>query len=473
MKRLTTLILSAIVLFSLTAFPASAQILEACCHCNATGKYSCPACGNKGTVTCDQCGGKGVLVCDGEPGKGKCDGGYYTCPSCRGDGKEHDDRDEIVSDTCPNCGGTGKISCAKCHDTPGYCKCTRCGGSGSAECQIGDCKLARQAGYKCPYCLGTGWLGGVNDGVSNVPHDGDTVRDLNGKESRWGTEKETQPPETTTVKETQPPEETQSSKKSKPKQTEAPKQDDADDEVLTQPVDGGPLVEYKGEGFKIEFDTGETKAPFLNSDKKEVINIVSSVKPGHMSKKEKNLFTEMAKANGASDLAQARIYPLYFEGHIKLDRNIRVSIDIPEGDLEGGYDLNIYHIKEDGTIEYLKDAELTVTNYPGAYIRCLTFKTKEFSTFFTARKDFDLSEFLDAKSAEEFKAEMTATTVVTTIRYGTDASSAASSDVTTTESKQGDGDFTPMAIVFALIAGAATMLLAVIVVVVKIRKKKK
>ena len=103
----------------------------------------------------------------------------------------------------------------------------------------------------------------------------------------------------------------------------------------------------------------------------------------------------------------------------------------------------------------------------------MTFKTDEFSTFFTARKDFDLSEFLDAKSAEEFKAEMTATTVVTTIKYGTDASSSASSDVTTTESKQGDGDFTPMAIVFALIAGAVVMLLAVIVVVVKIRKKKK
>ena len=466
MKRSITFILCAIVLFSFASFPVSAQILEQCYHCNATGKFNCTACGNKGKIVCGECNGKGQIVCPGEDGRGKCDGGYYTCPSCRGDGKEHDDHDDIVSDKCPNCGGSGKVRCMLCHDRPGYANCTGCGGTGYVECQIGDCKLARQVGYKCPYCLGTGWLGGVNDGVSNVPHDGDTVRDLNGKESRWGTEKETQPPETTTVKETQPPEETKSSKKSKPKQTQPPEQDGLDDMVLTEPVGGGPLVEYEGEGFKIMFDTGETKAPFLNSDKKDIIKIVSTVKPGYMSEDEEKLFKEMAETNGEQDLPHARIYPIYFDGHIKLDRNIRVSIDIPEGALDGGYDLNFYHIKDDGTIEYLKDAELETANYPDGYISRVTFKTNEFSSFITAKKDLDLGKFLDESSAEALKADMTTTTFSYTKKSDTSAS-----DVTTASNKPSDGDFTPMAVVFAAAGGG--LLIGILAAVVIMKKKMK
>ncbi|MBR6336912.1 MAG: hypothetical protein IKR76_04185 [Ruminococcus sp.] len=94
---------------SFASFPVSAQILEQCYHCNATGKFNCTACGNKGKIVCGECNGKGQIVCPGEEGRGKCDGGYYQCPSCRGDGKEHDDHDDIVSDTCPNCKGTGKM----------------------------------------------------------------------------------------------------------------------------------------------------------------------------------------------------------------------------------------------------------------------------------------------------------------------------------------------------------------------------
>ena len=249
-----------------------------------------------------------------------------------------------------------------------------------------------------------------------------------------------------------------------PAQTQAPKQDDLDDMVLTEPVGGGPLVEYEGEGYKIEFDTGETKAPFLSSDKKAIIKIVSTVKPGHMSKDEEKMFTEMAEKNGEPDLMSARIYPIYFDGHIKLDRNIRVNVDIPVGALDGGYDLNFYHIKDDGTIEYLKDAELETANYPDGYISRIKFKTNEFSTFFTAKKDLDLSDYLDKSSAEELKAEMTSTTVTT----AADTANTSTSD-TTADNKPLDGDFTPMAVVFAAAGGG--MLLGILATVVIMKKK--
>ncbi|WP_028508954.1 hypothetical protein [Ruminococcus sp. NK3A76] len=89
------------------------------------------------------------------------------------------------------------------------------------------------------------------------------------------------------------------------------------------------------------FDTGETKAPFLAGDMKDVIRIVRTAKPGYMSEDEEKLFKQMAEKNGESDLVHVRIYPVYFDGHIKLDRNIRVRIDIPVGALDGGLLLGI------------------------------------------------------------------------------------------------------------------------------------
>ena len=73
------------------------------------------------------------------------------------------------------------------------------------------------------------------------------------------------------------------------------------------------------------------------------------------------------------------------------------------------YDLNLYHIKDDGTIEYLKDAYLETANYPDGYICSITFKTSEFSTFFTAKKDLDISSFLDEGSAQALRQHRTKT----------------------------------------------------------------
>ena len=155
---LIILIISLLILSSVSF--ALAKDLEVCYHCGGTGEFHCPSCGNTGYVVCDGCGGAGGSVCPGEDGKGPCDHGYYTCTNCSGAGytQNYDDKGN-PTDTTPcghnNCNGTGKQECWTCHGS-GWNNCTRCGGSGQAECQIGDCKLARNVGWKCPYCNGAG-----------------------------------------------------------------------------------------------------------------------------------------------------------------------------------------------------------------------------------------------------------------------------------------------------------------------------
>jgi len=215
------------------------------------------------------------------------------------------------------------------------------------------------------------------------------------------------------------------------------------------------MVEYRGEGFKIEFDTGETKAPFLDSDKREVIDIVSRAEQGRMSEDENKLLTEIANANGEPDLASARIYPIHFEGNIKLDRNIRVFFYLTDNALDGGYDIGLFRIRDDGTVEYLKDAELDCFGDAsiGGYIRHISFKIREFSTstFFTAKKGLDLSRFLNGSNAEEYKTDMTAITSETTRE--TRASDSTSPAVPPVGSKPEDGGYTLLTVVLAAAGG--------------------
>ena len=158
-----------------------AKDMGECYHCGRTGKFQCPTCGNTGEVVCDGCGGTGRWTCDGEEGKGKCDNGYYVCPSCGGDGLSRPIPADGNAGPCGQCGGSGRIECWKCHGSGGGV-CDRCGGSGKNECQNGNCKEARKIGWKCPKCKGTGYMGDGpdfppewNDGVHNVPETGDHI----------------------------------------------------------------------------------------------------------------------------------------------------------------------------------------------------------------------------------------------------------------------------------------------------------
>ena len=260
-----------------------------------------------------------------------------------------------------------------------------------------------------------------------------------------------------------------SAEETEPKETKKPPVSIPD--VLTEPFGGGPMIQFQGDGYKIEFDTGETKAPFLTSDKRAVIEIVHSVEPGRASEKEKKMFADIAAKNGERDAATARIYPLYFEGHIKLDRNIRVSIDLPAEALDGGYDLEMFHIKDDGTVEYLKDADLQYTTAPDGSIGRITFKTKEFSTFFTAKKGLDLSDYLDKSSAEALKSATTTNTTTTTVATTTTPETTSSVD-TTAENKSSDSNITTIALVSAA-AGGGGVLIGVLIAIVILKKKKK
>lgn len=254
------------------------------------------------------------------------------------------------------------------------------------------------------------------------------------------------------------------------KENEEPKETTAETSTKLTSFDGGPMVEYRGEGFKIQFDTGETKAPFLDSDKREVIDIVSRAEQGRMSEDENKLLTEIANANGEPDLASARIYPIHFEGNIKLDRNIRVIFYLPDNALDGGYDFDLFRIRDDGTVEYLKDAELDCfADGSVGYIRHISFKIREFSTstFFTAKKGLDLSRFLNGSNAEEYKTDMTAITSETTRE--TRASDSTSPAVPPVESRPEDGGYTLLTVVLA--AAGGVVLGSLVTLVIMKRKK--
>ncbi|MBQ2042462.1 MAG: hypothetical protein II485_04680, partial [Firmicutes bacterium] len=195
MKKLrpaAAFLLVLILVFS-SASPAFAKDLEPCYHCGSTGRFECPNCHNQVQITCDGCNGAGGSKCDGEEGKGPCDNGYYTCPSCHGDTYIRNGDGEIPKDavpgSCGTCGGKGKLECWHCHGAY-WIVCNRCGGSGEVECQNENCKESRKIGWKCHYCMGTGYLltnfwPGENDGVQNKPEKGDKIW-VNGKSSTYG-----------------------------------------------------------------------------------------------------------------------------------------------------------------------------------------------------------------------------------------------------------------------------------------------
>ena len=180
--RVLALTLAFAVLCGSFATIAYAKDLAECHHCNTTGEFHCKVCNNTGEVTCGGCGGEGKSKCTGESGKG-CDDGYYTCPSCNGDGKNRSGDGKIIEGVCGNCGGAGKLRCVVCHTVPGWNICPGCDGKGKQECQSSNCKDSKAVGWKCPNCMGTGYrLTGrpmpppeVNDGIQNVPVEGDLI----------------------------------------------------------------------------------------------------------------------------------------------------------------------------------------------------------------------------------------------------------------------------------------------------------
>ncbi len=381
-------------------------------------------------MLCEGCGGKGQSVCQGEPGKG-CDHGYYTCPSCNGDGLGRTGDGAIVPDiSCGNCNGTGKLRCVVCHTTPGINYCATCNGTGWKDCVASNCHLAREVNWKCPYCVGTGWLhvtfghvGEINDGKSNIPVNGDIIVEPNGKEWKWGSSNQnssnsdhndtpatTKPAKNNQSIKTNSPVPTQPANNNQHNQSNQPNEDipNENDHSGEETPENRPLIDdfVDDDNFRLEFLPGEADAPKSLSDdiKQQVIDIVKSFEFGKMTSEEEKKIQGFMTASGVESFEDGRIYPLYFEGHVVLDRPVRVSVKIADNSLNGGKDLFIYHIREDGTTELLEDADLGYITYESGYLSEISFNTREFSTFFTSAVKLDLEASPDESFIEKCTA---------------------------------------------------------------------
>ena len=417
--RVLTLTLAIAVICASFTTLAYAKELEPCYHCNTTGEFHCKVCNNTGEVTCGGCGGAGGAKCQGDTYKGNpCDNGYYTCPNCNGDGKMRNGAGEVLDEgVCGNCNGSGKMRCVACHTVPGWNICNGCDGKGKQECQSSNCKDSKAVGWKCHYCMGAGYLltgnpmppPEVNDGIQNVPVNGDLIW-IDGKSHVYGGESGSNGNGTTSTPSentTQPPATTDpgSSETKPPQQNNQPGTDFPPADMTLLPEDRNsdfdiPLSNEPDRtitsSVRVEMGkmTDEEQKYYAQLPEKElaqiltnVRTIVASAEPGRSDSKTDELLNSLATQNGYGSLPEGRLFPLYFEGHQEIGFPVHVTVSVEKGLLDGGTDLYVYHIAEDGIIELLGKAEYGT--YEDGTIESISFYTSSFSTFFTSAKELD------------------------------------------------------------------------------------
>lgn len=422
---LISLVISLTLIVAFTAFPVEAKILHQCHCCGGDGIYTCDAVDCKdGKLPCGRCNSTGqtIEMCGDCNGTGKC-------RLCQGTGKRLGD-DTI---DCDNCNGTGQ-----CQGGPGsgpctqgqyYNQCPDCTGERVVWHNNEWCIYARNHDGQCPICKGTGYEGDgregtPNDGVSNVPRAGDGIYYLNGSYAIYGggysggengsngNETASTSPENTT----QPPATTDpgSSETKPPQQNDNPTDQSENNQPGTDfpPADMTLLPEDRNSDFDISLSsdsdrtitssvrvemgkmTDEEQKYYAQLPEKElaqiltnVRTIVASAEPGRSDSKTDELLNSLASQNGYESLPEGRLFPLYFEGHQEIGFPVRVTVSVEKGLLDGGADLFVYHIAEDGVIELLGKAEYVT--YEDGTIESLSFYTSSFSTFFTSAKELD------------------------------------------------------------------------------------
>ena len=423
--RVLTFTLAFAVLCGSFATIAYAKILHQCHCCGGDGIYTCDAVDCKdGKHPCGRCNSTGqtIEMCGACNGTGKC-------RLCQGTGKRLGD-DTI---DCDNCNGTGQ-----CQGGPGsgpctqgqyYNQCPDCTGERVVWHNNEWCIYARNHDGQCPICKGTGYEGDgregtPNDGVSNVPRAGDGIYYLNGSYAIYGggysggengsngNETASTSPENTT----QPPATTDpgSSETKPPQQNDNPPDQSENNQPGTDfpPADMTLLPEDRNSDFDIPLSnepdrtitssvrvemgkmTDEEQKYYAGLPEEElaqiltnVCMIVASAEPGRSDSKTDELLNSLASQNGYESLPEGRLFPLYFEGHQEIGFPVRVTVSVEKGLLDGGADLFVYHIAEDGVIELLGKAEYVT--YEDGTIESLSFFTSSFSTFFTSAKELD------------------------------------------------------------------------------------
>lgn len=405
-KRILTCVLAAALLLGLAGTFTLAKDLEPCNLCHATGRYDCHNCHGQIYMVCDGCSGEGGSVCRGEEGKGLCNNGYYTCPSCNGDGKCRSGDGQIVDGVCGNCGGAGKKECWICHGK-GYNTCTRCNGTGKQECWNEDCIKARNNGWKCPKCMGTGYTltnfwPGENDGVQNRPVKGDKIW-VNGRSGTYGVD--VGPGSGTGDG---------NGNKGNNNGNNSGNTGDPGDEPQTEPGTDAPAVplpEDRNNDFDLPAVTDETGAvlasvrlePGAMGDKQgyyaglsdeeleEILSraqaIVSTFRAGDLDNGMREYLRGVQDLNGLESLQDGRLYPISFDGHLEIGFPIRVTVHLERGALPGGCDLYVFHKAPDNKADCLGMAEYGT--YEDGSVEWLSFYTERFSDFFTGRGEID------------------------------------------------------------------------------------
>ena len=414
--RVLTFTLAFAVLCGSFATIAYAKILHQCHCCGGDGIYTCDAVDCKdGKLPCGRCNSTGqtIEMCGDCNGTGKC-------RLCQGTGKRLGD-DTI---DCDNCNGTGQ-----CQGGPGsgpctqgqyYNQCPDCTGERVVWHNNEWCIYARNHDGQCPICKGTGYEGDgregtPNDGVSNVPRAGDGIYYLNGSYSIYGggysggengsngngttstpSENTTQPPATTDPgpSKTEPPQQNNQPGTDFPPadMTLLPEDRNSDFDIpLSNEPDRTITSSVRVETGKMTDEEQKYYAQLPEEELAQILTnvrtIVASAEPGRSDSKTDELLNSLASQNGYESLPEGRLFPLYFEGHQEIGFPVHVTVSVEKGLLDGGTDLYVYHIAEDGIIELLGKAEYGT--YEDGTIESISFYTSSFSTFFTSAKELD------------------------------------------------------------------------------------
>ncbi len=132
----------------------------------------------------------------------------------------------------------------------------------------------------------------------------------------------------------------------------------------------------------------------------DIQNVVGSADPGRMEDGAGELLSKIARKNGIESLKEGRLYPIAFVGNESFSFPVKVTVKLGAGELDGGRDIYVYHVKESGEIELLGKSEYCT--YPDGSIESLSFFANEFDLFFTADRELDVSSLdVTSDSAEE------------------------------------------------------------------------
>lgn len=287
---------------------------------------------------------------------------------------------------------------------------------------VEECKKARAVGYKCPYCMGAGYMltnfwPGENDGKQNKPANGDQIWE-NGKYTIYGggsgqsgnnshvennsqasdNQKKTNPPTieetkriTTTIATTETSSKTETTKSSILLPGDrgsdfslTPNLEEDKQAKASASIEVGKMSQKESSYYASLSDEE------LGNKLTKVQKIVNTANPGKFDTGVQEALDKIVKQNNMKSLKEGRILPIYFEGHENLGFPVKVQVKLNKGVLDGGCDLYMYHVTESGNVEDLGKVEYST--YNDGSVQSIAFYTTGFSSFFTSGKQLDVAK---------------------------------------------------------------------------------